>query len=126
MKKEYVFEGSKIKNLEGFYDAVGTILIPGVEWGRNLDAFDDILFGGFGTPEEGFRLIWKDSNISEVNLGHNETARWLKEKQKVIDPSNKQDFQDRLEQVEKGEGQTLFHEIIEILRSHPAIELVLV
>ncbi|MCP3977199.1 MAG: hypothetical protein GY720_22140 [bacterium] len=44
----------RIDNLEGLWDEVTRSLIPGAEWGRNLDAFNDILRGGFGTPEDGF------------------------------------------------------------------------
>ncbi len=59
--KRYEIDGTNFSNLDGFYAEIGRVLIPGVYWGRNLDAFDDILRGGFGTPEEGFVLVWKNS-----------------------------------------------------------------
>jgi RNAse (barnase) inhibitor barstar len=58
MKKIYTIDGNNFNSLEGFYEEVSNILIPGASWGRNLDAFDDILSGGFGTPDEGFILVW--------------------------------------------------------------------
>src|SRR5262245_39633780 len=53
------------------------VLIPGAAWGRNLDAFNDILRGGFGTPEGGFVLQWINSALSRERLGYPETVRRL-------------------------------------------------
>ena len=44
-------------------------LVPGRRWGRNLDAFNDILRGGFGTPEVGFTLVWRNAHTSQQRLG---------------------------------------------------------
>lgn len=38
-------------------------------WQGNLDALDDMLYGGFGTPEGGFLLVWNHSKRSEAALG---------------------------------------------------------
>ena len=63
MKIEYISDGSRTSSLEAFYDEISRVLIPNHDWGRNLDAFDDILRGGFGTPDEGFTLKWRHSAI---------------------------------------------------------------
>jgi hypothetical protein len=63
-------------------------LIPGVEWGRNLDAFNDILRGGFGTPERGFVLRWLNSGSSREALGYAETARYLEHKMRRCHSEN--------------------------------------
>lgn len=42
--------------------------------GPKLDAFNDILRGGFGTPEGGFVLRWARSEISRKNLSYPETV----------------------------------------------------
>ena len=60
-KRVYEIDGVDFTSLEGFYDEISKKLIPNVAWGRNLDAFNDILRGGFGTPREGFVLRWKNS-----------------------------------------------------------------
>lgn len=125
MKQVYYLEGTNINNLNDFYNEVEKVLIPDTEWGRNLDAFNDILRGGFGTPNNGFKLIWKDFNISQEKLGYEETANWIKDKLNKIHASNVKDFQERLEQMNKGAGKTLFDEIVEIIKTHPNIELVL-
>lgn len=62
-------DGAKFRNLEGFYEEVSKNLIPTQLWGRNLDAFNDILRGGFGTPAEGFEFKWLHSEVSRTRLG---------------------------------------------------------
>ena len=54
---EFVLDGRSFRDLAGFFDA-GTIALGTGSWGRNLDAVNDILRGGFGTPEGGFVLRW--------------------------------------------------------------------
>jgi RNAse (barnase) inhibitor barstar len=65
MKKRLEIDGAHFSNLDGFYDEVSKILEPDIFWGRNLNAFNDILRGGFGTPEGGFVLVWKNHKVSE-------------------------------------------------------------
>ena len=55
-KQVYEIDGAGFSSLEGFFDEVSRKLIPHAIWGKNLDAFNDILRGGFGTPEDGFVL----------------------------------------------------------------------
>jgi hypothetical protein len=35
---------------------------------------NDILRGGFGTPDDGFTLRWKNHDISRQRLGYRETV----------------------------------------------------
>jgi len=65
----YEIDGRNFSTLDGFYDEVSRVLVPGATWGRNLDAFDDVLYGGFGTPEDGFVVIWKNHDLSREALG---------------------------------------------------------
>ena len=60
----YEIDGRDFSTLEEFLEVIGNVLIPEADWGRSLDAFHDILRGGFGTPEGGFRLRWKHSAVS--------------------------------------------------------------
>jgi RNAse (barnase) inhibitor barstar len=65
----YEIDGQNFSTIDGFYDEISRVLIPGATWGRNLDAFNDILWGGFGTPEDGFVLVWKNHDVSRQRLG---------------------------------------------------------
>ncbi|MHC5083839.1 MAG: barstar family protein [Planctomycetota bacterium] len=74
-KKKFEIDGSSFNDLKSFYDEVEKVLCPNLDfrWGRNLNAFNDILLGGFGSfePEETIDLVWKDSGKSKINLGLN-------------------------------------------------------
>jgi RNAse (barnase) inhibitor barstar len=59
----YSLDGRKIRDWETFCDEFGRQVIPGMSWGRNLDALADVLRGGFGTPDE-FLVIWRGSALS--------------------------------------------------------------
>ena len=111
-------DGAAFDSLEGFYDEVSRKLIPGAEWGRNLDAFNDILRGGFGGPETGFTIRWLSSARSRKVLGHEETARWIEARMKDCHPSNLPMFRERLAAARRGEGETLFDTLVEIIRIH--------
>ncbi len=41
-KSVYEIDGCDFATLEEFFDAVSRVLIPGAEWGHNLDAFDSV------------------------------------------------------------------------------------
>jgi RNAse (barnase) inhibitor barstar len=65
----YTIDGSRFSTLEGFYDEVESVLIPGQYWGRNLDAFNDILFWPWEEGEAPYRLLWKNAALSRERLG---------------------------------------------------------
>jgi hypothetical protein len=50
-------DGARFDSLSGFWNEISTCVIPGFEWRHNLDALNDILRGGFGTPEGGFGFV---------------------------------------------------------------------
>lgn len=96
------------------------VVIPGAAWGRNLDAFNDILRGGFGTPEGGFILRWLDSARSRADLGYPETVRWLERKLERCHPENRMRVAGELEAARPEEGATLFDMLVGIIRDHGA------
>jgi len=100
--KVFIFNGNNFDTLDGFYDEVERVLTKDLDWkiGRNLNAFDDVLCGGFGAfeYEEAINIIWENSTKSNSDLGY---------------PANKR------------EGQTVFDIIIEIIKDHKHINLTL-
>ena len=50
-----VIDGSRFSDIGGFYDEMEHILTKDLSWrtGRNMDAFHDLLRGGFGVFEYG-------------------------------------------------------------------------
>ena len=117
-KVSYEIDGSRFSNLEGFYVEVSRVLIPGTKWGRNLDAFNDILRGGYGTPDGGFVLKWKNSYLSRDRLSYPETVRQLERRLQNCHPSNRTYVSDALANAKTGVGPTVFDWLIEIIGEH--------
>lgn len=111
-------DGARFFDVEGFYDEVSQRMVPGSTWGRNLDAFNDILRGGFGTPEGGFRLRWANSNLSRTRLGWDETIRFVERKLTTCHPQNVPLVQADLAAARRHEGETLFDLLVDIIREH--------
>lgn len=117
-KAIYQIDGRDFSTLDQFYDAISRALIPGVDWGHNLDAFNDILRGGFGTPEEGFVFRWNNSQISRERLGYPETVRVLEERLTRCHPDDCEFLIAEIEMAQQGFGPTIFDWLTEILRIH--------
>ena len=64
-KRIYEIDGANSSTLEEFASDFTRQLNLQTNWRGNLDAFNDILHGGFGTPENGFVLVWK--NMTPAN-----------------------------------------------------------
>jgi hypothetical protein len=111
-------DGTRGGSLEEFYDEVGRVLIPLVSWSRNLDAFNDILRGGFGTPDDGFTLVWREHLYSREKLGHAETARQLEHRLARCHPTNRPDVAVDLANARAGIGPTVFDWLVEIVLRH--------
>ena len=119
-KAVYEIDGRDFSTLEEFYQVVSRVLIPGAQWGQNLDAFNDILRGGFGTPEGGFVLRWKNSAVSRERLGYPETVWQLERRLARCHPSNRTWVGKDLEQARHGVGPTVFDWLTEIIQEHCA------
>jgi hypothetical protein len=70
MKKEYQIDRSAFDTFQGFVTHFNVFVLQENCWNGNLDAFDDIHCGGFGTLKEGFIITWRNSEKSRRDLGH--------------------------------------------------------
>lgn len=65
--------GNNFSDLESFYDEVDQVLTKDLDWqtGHNLNAFNDLLHGGFGVYEyaEPVKIIWTHFSESKDKLG---------------------------------------------------------
>lgn len=118
MDAAYEIDGERFSTLEGFFGEVSRVLVSGAEWGHNLDAFNDILRGGFGTPENGFVLRWKNHAASVARLGYPETVCQLERRLERCHPTNRAFVEADLERARAGVGPTVFDWLIEIIRDH--------
>jgi RNAse (barnase) inhibitor barstar len=114
----YQIDGTRFSNLEEFFAEISNVLIPQQTWGRNLDAFNDILRGGFGTPTEGFTIRWKNHQISKQRLGHPETVRQLELRLQRCHPDSREKVARDLETARQQKGPTVFDWLVDIIRIH--------
>src|SRR5207237_83741 len=117
-KPVLVIDGSRFDDFSGFATEVSEQIVPTAAWGGNLDAFNDILRGGFGTPEEGFVLEWRNAARSRRTLGYEETARRWDQVAARCHPTNVAHVRERAEAARRREGPTLFDDIVAIIRNH--------
>lgn len=119
-KETYILDGNDFDTLEQLYDIMSATMMPGIVWGHNLDALNDVLYGDFGVLKEPYTLIWKNAARSREKFGYDYTVefweRRLPRNPKLIE---------QLEKARQHKGQTVFDVLMEIIYDHPQITLVL-
>ena len=118
--KRFVIDGSLFADASSFFEHAGSVFCPDFDYGRNLDALNDILRGGFGAFDYGeqIQIEWRASDKSQHDLGFDETMRGLESGAANCDSSNKAYFHHQIEALKAGKGQTLFDVIVEIINEN--------
>jgi RNAse (barnase) inhibitor barstar len=112
-----VVDGARFADLDGFAREFSQLLCHGT-WHGDLDALNDILRGGFGTPEGGWILRWLNSESSRAALGHEAMARFLEAARPRCHPSNREKLDARIAAARRRQGPTLFDDIVKIIHEH--------
>lgn len=71
--KEFILDGNNFYDMEGFYNEIDKLFTKDLKWktGHNLDAFNDLLRGGFWVHDDEPILIkWFNYNKSKSDLGN--------------------------------------------------------
>lgn len=118
MKPAIYIDGERFSTLDEFFRHFQEQALDGACWGSNLDSFHDVLRGGFGTPEDGFLLIWKNHLLSRSRLGYAETQRVLLRRLTTCHPANDERVQAELALAQQHQGATVFDWLVEIIRIH--------
>jgi len=128
-RKRFIIDGSHFDSLDSFYDEIERVLCSDFHMGRNLNAFNDVLRGGFGKYEyeEPIDLTWRHSEKSRHDLGYKETVKYCRKSFfycLIAGPySNLSKIRDDLKRAKAGEGETIFDELIDIIKDNPHIHL---
>ena len=74
MNKQIItIKGDNFLDLESFFDEIDRVLTKDLDWqtGHNLNAFNDLLRGGFGVYEyaEPVKIVWTHFSDSKDKLG---------------------------------------------------------
>ena len=112
-----MIDGARFEDLRGFAREFSSLLTDH-RWRGSLDAFDDILCGGFGTLEDGFVLRWLNSDRSRDRLGWPATVAWYEQTLTTCHPSNRPHLSSKLDEARVQRGTTLFDWLVEIIETH--------
>ena len=125
MKKTIIIDGDKFIDIKGFCSEAHKKLCPTIPFNGNLDAFNDILRGGFGIHdyEEPMNIIWKNSAKSRDVLGYKTTAKFRESWLSQVHPLNIESAKKSIEDAKQGRGDTLFEQYVNIIREHKHIKL---
>ncbi|GAB3793809.1 hypothetical protein GCM10028819_06060 [Spirosoma humi] len=128
MVKQIQIDGSAINDIASFYEEVNRVFMAAESWqiGPSLDAFNDLLFGGYGTLQgaQSVELVWHHMDHSRQALGYETTRTYYLDKLKPGSPYNKKLFEEKLEALESGRGETYFDTVLSIIAEHPSIRLI--
>ena len=117
--REFIIDGMKFDDIEGFYREIDNLFTKGLDWqtGHNLDAFNDILRGGFGVHEYGepIKIIWKNFAKSSKDFGYEATIKHYEQILTRCHSSNIEFIQRKVTDARNGTGKTLIDIIIEII-----------
>ena len=106
-RMQIVIDGSKFSTLEGFYTEIDHLLTKNLSWqtGHNLDAFNDLLRGGFGVHEYEQPL--------EIHWLHSEKSR--KDFLTCCHPASRRHVAEKITAAQNHTGETLFDKIVKII-----------
>jgi hypothetical protein len=122
--KRYSVDCSSVRSFEDFVGATNVAFIRpvGGEWNGNLDAFNDYL----SWPKEAeYELEFMGAGACAKALGHPAMATWLRGTLRTCHPDSIPVLQRRLDAAERGEGQTLFELVREIVADNEQVRLIL-
>ena len=118
-RMQIVIDGSKFSTLEGFYTEIDNLLTKNLSWqtGHNLDAFNDLLRGGFGVHEyeQPLEIHWLHSEKSRKDLVYNATVSHWKEILTCCHPANRRHVAEKITAAQNHTGETLFDKIVKII-----------
>ena len=118
-RREFVFDGEKFSTIDEFYTEMERLLTKDLSWrtGRNPDAFNNLLRGGFGRHEYGepIHIKWVNFSKSRANLGYRATVKYLENIVNSCHPLNVDLNLERLEEAKNGRGPTILDKILEII-----------
>lgn len=125
MKPEYILDGRRTTTLAAFYAEVGQVLLDGQPWDENLDALHAVLHGDYGRLPETFRLVWRDAQVAQAALGYPETVHHLTQRLRDCHPTILIKTAWALRAALREQGPTVYDWLVELIGTHPNVELVL-
>lgn len=128
MVKQLAIEGNAINDIASFYEEINRVFMVGESWtiGHSLDAFNDLLFGGYGALQgaQSVGIRWHHMDHSRTALGYQTTRAYYLDKLRPGPPYTKQLFEEKLAALESDSGETYFDSILTILAEHTSVRVI--
>ncbi|WP_341021080.1 barstar family protein [Brevundimonas diminuta] len=122
-----IIEGRNIHGIASFYDEINRVFMADEDWklGPSLDAFDDLLYGGYGAlkGDAPVILIWREMERSQEHLGRDATRTHYLTKLDHPERFNIEHIRRDLDILEREGGPTYFDIVQEIIAGHRNIDL---
>lgn len=108
--REVRIDGADFSDLRGFYAAFSKAWGLGEdEYVRNMDAYNDLLRGGFTDGDAGtFTVFWVNSEKSRQDLGYEATAAFYERMLRRATDKNREKIEKRIADAREEKGDTLF------------------
>ncbi|MFB9949357.1 barstar family protein [Rhizobium puerariae] len=127
MKKTIAIDGDNIRDISSFYEEINRVFMANENWklGPNLDALNDLLYGGFGAinGNEPVALVWLNMEKNRADLGLDLTRTFYRDKLRHPETYDSDRIGKDLAALENGTGETYFEIVLQIIADHPNIEL---
>ena len=126
--KIFVLDGAQFNDIEGFYEFAYATLTKDLDWSpaHNLDAFNDILYGGFGAfePKEQIIVRWINFEKSALDLGLQPSIKYYLQRAENLTGNRAAYFRKKAEDLKSDKGETLLTSICQIIEEKEWIQLV--
>jgi RNAse (barnase) inhibitor barstar len=126
--KTFVIDGNRFADIAGFYRELNRLFMAAEDWqlGESLDAFDDLLYGGFGEAagESTITIRWCRFEKSRIDLGLDATRAYYLKKLQQPHRYQVETARRNLQELESGTGKTYFELLLQIIAEHPNVTLV--
>lgn len=121
-KRTYIIDGNRCGSLIEAAAVLTRVLELTTPWDGSLATLPALLRGGFGTPRDGFILVWKNAESAKAKLNHRALIHPLRDLISV-DPSKAAAIEDRIDDAKSRRGPTLFEVILDIFRAQDGVEV---
>lgn len=124
----FIIKGKTIDSIADFYSEINRLFMQNESWqlAQSLDAFDDMLYGSYGAIQnfDTVILVWENHLHSKQTLGFDTTLNWYASK--LDNPNYNHKFISKeIQALKDGVGKTYYELLLEIIRSHKNINLLL-
>jgi hypothetical protein len=126
MVPKLTIDGNNFSDFEGFVREFNiNVFGDDRTWMGGFGALNDLLRGGYGTPEGPYIIEWLNAHKSREDLGKDATLKWLEARKDRVHPTNRERWAMRIELMKYNIGETLFMMIVDIIVRHENITLIL-